>query len=233
MHNVLHHRAILQSCCQQFLPQIPASIPACVRPKARQQKFSAEILSRNSWWAGNRSWVCCWCEAELVWIAAVQADSLVGIVFPQDSAQGNLLESGLGITSGSSSSPALVCVVSSTLWVGHDSFFLFFFFCKVTKSLLSLSHLLPQCELNLQLLMFLFISVAWVLSSCASFNRNDFCWSLFLDGSAGITLGTQLFIKHTHGSKWSAISPHSHILVYLFIKALKTTKETSPSLFFV
>lgn len=130
MHNVLHHCAILQSCCQQFLPQIPASIPACVRPKARQQKFSAEILSRNSWWAGNRSWVCCWCEAELVWIAAVQADSLVGIVFPQDSAQGNLLESGLGITSGSSSSPALLCAVSSTLWVGHDSFFLVFFFLQ-------------------------------------------------------------------------------------------------------
>lgn len=204
MHNVLHDCAILQSCCQQFLLQIPASIPIPVRPKARQQKISAEIHGG----LGNRSWVCWWCEAELVWIAAGQADSPVRIVFPHHSAQGNLLESGLGITSGSSNPPALVCAVSSTLGVGHDSFF----FCKFTKSLLSLSRLLPRCELNLQLLIFLFISVAWVLSSWASFNRKGFCWSPFLDESAGITLGTQLCIKHTQESKWSAISPHSQSL---------------------
>lgn len=34
------------------------------------------------------------------------------------------------------------------------------FFCKFTKSLMPLSHFLPQWELNLQLLVFLFISVA-------------------------------------------------------------------------
>lgn len=112
MYNILHDPAILQSCCQQFLLQIPAY----VGPKARQQKLPSR-------WAGNKSWLCCYYEEKSVWIPAVQADSRVGIVFPHDSAQGNLLESGLGFTSGSSNSPASACAVSSTLWVGHDSCF--------------------------------------------------------------------------------------------------------------
>lgn len=156
MHNVLHHCAILQSCCQQFLPQIPASIPACVRPKARQQKFSAEIRGGLGTGAGCVVGVRQnWCELQQCRLTASWG-LFSPRILPKETFWSQVWASQVG-----AAAPQRCSVLSAARYEWDTTpFSWFFFFCKVTKSLLSLSHLLPQCELNLQLLMFLFISVA-------------------------------------------------------------------------
>lgn len=104
------------------------------------QSQAAEIPLVVGW---EQGWVCCWCEFQqcrlTAWWGLFSA----------------LLESALASQVGAAApSPALCC--QQHLMSGTR---LLFFFCKFIKSLVSLSHLLPQFELNLQLLIFLFISV--------------------------------------------------------------------------
>lgn len=109
----------------KLLPAIPALIPACVRSKSRQQKFPW-------WWAGNTSGCA-------VGVNSSSAGWQIG---------GNCYPPRFcpsGVRSGHHKweqqlpSTALCC--QQHLMSGTR---LLFFFCKFTKSLMSLSHLLPQ-----------------------------------------------------------------------------------------